>query len=193
MQGRYFIYIVLGVWLLGTDTFAQEYRKIRVGAGAGYGTTFGENRKGGPLIFAEPAILITDKVLLGIRLEGVRMQRGLSSDIAVVNPTTSIASGTLFSQFYFGRKYVRTFFGIGVGYILKSDNELVVDFGGSVNTFKIGKNDIGYLLRAGLEWGHFTACVDVNFMEDEIVSPFLEIKNTYPAIRLGILLGGGIN
>jgi len=193
MMSRSLIAAFLCAMLLSTPAYAQEYSKIRIAIGGGYGSTFGESNKGGLLVFAEPAFRISDKILIGVRFERVSLQRGLSRNIAINNPKTFVTSVGAFSQLYFGRKYVRAFVGFGAGYVIKSNEIIDVIFAGNTNTFQIGEETISFLFRAGIEWGHVTACVDYNFMGDEIVSPFLEIKNSYPAIRIGFLFGGGIH
>ncbi len=171
---------------------AQEYRKLRLGAGTGFGATAGMQGSGGPVFYLEPAFLITDKLLIGLRIEAASITRGLSRSIAIDNPTTQYGSGSVFSQYYFGKKYLRAFIGTGAGIVSKSKEELIVDFGG-VSAFQIGSMQLGLFFRAGMEWGHLHTAIDYNFIGDEIVSPFLEIKNSYPSIRVGILFGGGIH
>ncbi len=192
MRHIVFFFVIFG-FLISEPSLAQEYRKMRLGAGAGLSLTSGKNGKGGPVFYVEPAFRVTDKLLMGISLEGASITRGLSRPIAITNPVTVYNSGFLFTQYYFGKKYFRTFIGGGAGFVRKSNGVLVVNYKGTVSTFQIGGTNIGFNIRAGAEWGHFNASIDYNFMEDEIASPFLEIKNNYPSIRVGVFIGGGIH
>lgn len=147
----------------------------------------------GPLFFFEPAFRISDKLLFGLKLEAGSRVRGLSRSIAIDNPKTTSVTSLAYTQFYFGKKYFRSFIGIGAGITSASAEVLVVNNSGIINSFQIGDTELGFVARAGVEWGHLNIMLDFNFAGDEIVSPFLEIKNSYPSIRIGALIGGGIN
>jgi hypothetical protein len=59
--------------------YAREFKSFKVGVGGGYAVpSTGEGAGGGILLYLEPAYRATDQVLVGLRLEGALMVRGVS-------------------------------------------------------------------------------------------------------------------
>lgn len=102
-----------------TVTFSQDLKPFRVGVGLGYAApaTTGAGADGGVLFYIEPGYRPCDNVLIGLRLEGAVMARGVegvNKDDVKGDATTNF-SYTINGQNYFTDNYVRPFIGAGVG------------------------------------------------------------------------------
>lgn len=176
---------------------AQDYKKLRIALVGGYGMRdmFGVGGSGGPVVSLEPAFRITDKILIGARSEAMMRVRSLSKPGAQLNPLTSSISWSMFGQYYFSKRVVRTFMGAGAGVATLSHRTITYhpDFIGPAADYVVGEKHPVYFVRFGLEASHFVVMLEYNYGRDEPVTPELAMKNSYAAIKLGLFIGGGFN
>lgn len=177
------------------EDYSREFKPFKVGIGIGYAVPgAGEGAGGGFLMYLEPAYRATDQVLVGLRLEGAFMVRGLhgTGNDDIGGDATSVASYTLNSHYYFNNNDVRPFVGAGVGlYSLAA-----AKFDTSDNNDP-GLNDIGsetrfgFYPKIGIDAKHFNLTLDYNIVPPTDVPGGGEVKNSYLGIRAGISIGGG--
>ena len=175
--------------------YAREFKPFRVGVGIGYAVPgTGEGAGGGLLMYLEPGYRATDQVLVGLRLEGAFMVRGIKgvNNRDVSGDASSMASFTLNSQYYFNNDNVRPFIGAGVGlfslaavkFNTAAPNDPGADDVGSETRF-------GFYPRIGVDAGHFNLTLDYNILPPTDVPGGGEVKNNYLGIRAGVSIGGG--
>lgn len=175
--------------------YARAYKEFLVGVGIGYAApSTGDGAGGGFLAYVEPAYRATDQVLVGLKIEGAFMVRGvegvLNGDIE--GDATSVASFTLNSHYYFNNNNVRPFIGAGVGlysmaaakFTATNNNDPDLDEVGSETRF-------GFYPKIGVDAGHFNLTIDYNIIPPTDVPGGGEVKNSYVGIRAGIAIGGG--
>ena len=194
--------LILAVSLFASHAYAQydqdytrEYKEFRVGVGIGYAAPgAGEGAGGGFLAYLEPAYRATDQVMIGLRLEGAFLVRGVEgiTNDDVEGDATSVASYTLNTHYYFNNNNVRPFVGAGIG--LYSLAAAKFD---TRNNNDPGLNDIGaetrfgFYPKIGIDARHFTMTLDYNIIPPTDVPGGGEVKNSYFGIRAGISIGGG--
>ena len=175
--------------------YAREYKQFKVGVGIGYAVpSAGEGAGGGFLMYLEPAYRATDQVLVGLRLEGAFIVRGLEGvgNDDVSGDASSVASYTLNTQYYFNDNKVRPFVGAGVGLYSMAAAKF-----NTANNNDPGLNDIGaetrfgFYPRIGIDAGHFNLMLDYNVIPPTDVPHGGEVKNSYLGIRAGVSIGGG--
>src|SRR2546421_13097234 len=71
-------YLLAVALLASTFTYAQEYKKFKVGVGLGYAMASGSGSSGGVLFAIEPAYRLQDNLSIGIKLEDAVIVRGFS-------------------------------------------------------------------------------------------------------------------
>lgn len=175
--------------------YAREFKQFKVGIGIGYAAPgTGEGAGGGFLMYLEPAYRATDQVLVGLRLEGaflVRGVKGVSGD-ELIGDASSVASYTLNAHYYFNNNKVRPFVGAGVGlysfasakFDTRNNNGPDLDDVGAETRF-------GFYPKIGIDAGHFNLTLDYNVIPPTDVPGGGEVKNSYLGIRAGISIGGG--
>ncbi len=170
---------------------AQEFKKFKVGIGAGYAIPGGNGAKGGVLFYAEPSYKVQDQLQIGLRMEFAAMARGFSEDVGDTEFKVSTSgSYTLNAQYYFNNNSFRPFVGAGFGmYSIKA-----ASFDGDED-FDLGLQDetkFGFYPRVGFDAGHFTLSLDYNLIgKTEIEGTDFSFKNSYIGIRFGGFFGGG--
>jgi hypothetical protein len=174
--------------------YAREFKEFKVGIGIGYAVPgAGEGAGGGFLMYVEPAYRATDQVLVGLRLEGAFMVRGIEgvTNRDITGDASSVASFTLNGQYYFNNNEVRPFIGAGVGLFSLAGvkfNTAASDPGAD----DVGvETRFGFYPRLGLDVGHFNLVLDYNIVPPTDVPGGGEVKNTYLGIRAGFSIGGG--
>jgi outer membrane protein W len=172
---------------------AQEYKKFRVGVGAGYAMPSGKGAKGGVLFYAEPGYRINDQIIANLRMEFAAMARGFSEDVGSAEFDVSTSgSYTLNGQYYFSNASFRPFVGVGFGmYSIKAAG---FSSGGSSVVVGSDESKFGFYPRIGFDAGHFTLSLDYNLVGATKVEGLDgEFKNSYIGIRFGGFFGGGKN
>jgi outer membrane protein W len=174
--------------------YAREFKSFKVGVGGGYAVpSTGEGAGGGILLYLEPAYRATDQVLVGLRMEGALMVRGVRgvSKRDFSGDISSMVSYTISTQYYFNNNEVRPFVGAGVGLF----NLAAVRFNTAVNDFgadKVGaETRFGFYPRAGVDLQHFNITLDYNVLPPTDVPGGGEVNNNYLGIRAGFSIGGG--
>lgn len=174
--------------------YARDFKPFKVGIGIGYAVPgTGEGAGGGFLGYLEPAYRATDEVLVGLRLEGAFMVRGVKgvANRDVSGDASSVASYTLNTQYYFNNNEVRPFVGAGVGLFSLA----AAKFNTAAND--PGADDVGaetrfgFYPRLGVDVGHFNLTLDYNVIPPTDVPGGGEVKNNYLGIRAGVSIGGG--
>jgi outer membrane protein X len=170
------------------------YKPFRVGIGVGYAVPgAGEGAGGGLLMYLEPGYRITDQVLVGLRLDGAFMVRGVQgvSNRDVSGDASSVASYSLNAQYYFNNERVRPFIGAGFGLFSLT----AVKFNtaaGAPGADEVGaETRFGFYPRIGIDAGHFTLSLDYNVVPPTDVPDGGEVKNNFLGIRVGASIGGG--
>lgn len=180
------------VLLVAVGANAQEFKKFKVGVGAGYAIPGGNGAKGGVLFYAEPSYKIQDQLQIGLRMEFAAMARGFSEDVGDTEFKVSTSgSYTLNGQYYFNNNGFRPFVGAGFGmYSIKA-----ASFDGADDVESLGLQDetkFGFYPRIGFDAGHFTLSIDYNLIGATKIDGFDgEFKNSYIGIRFGGFFGGG--
>lgn len=176
------------------NDYDREFRPFKVGIGIGYGVPgAGEGAGGGFLAYLEPAYRATDQVLVGLRLEGAFLVRGVEGvrDRDVSGDASSIASYSLNTQYYFNNENVRPFVGAGVGLFTLAATEFNTA-ANDPNANEVGaETRFGFYPRIGVDAGHFNLTLDYNFIPPTDVPGGGEVRNNYLGIRLGVAIGGG--
>lgn len=193
-----FASFVLGTAFNAAAQYDRDYSRLfspfRVGVGVGYAVpTVGEGAGGGFLMYVEPGYRATDQVLVGLRLEGAFVVRGIEgvSNKDIAGDASSVASYSLNAQYYFNTDNVRPFIGAGFGLFSRA----AAKFNTTGNT--PGADDIGaetrfgFYPRLGIDVGHFTLSLDYNVIPPTDVPDGGELKNTFLGIRAGASIGGG--
>lgn len=176
--------------------FDREFKPFKVGIGLGYGVPgAGEGAGGGLLAYLEPAYRATDQVLVGLRLEGAFLVRGVQGvrNRDVAGDASSILSYTLNTQYYFSNENVRPFVGAGVGLFTLAATEFNTA-ANDPNANQVGaETRFGFYPRVGVDAGHFNLTLDYNFVPSTEIPGGGEVANNYLGIRLGASIGGGRN
>src|ERR1043165_2449844 len=111
-----FTYVLAIAMLVSTFSYAQEYKKFKVGLGLGYAMASGSGSGGGLLFTLEPAYRLKDNFSIGLRMESALITRGFSQSVQGVSlGVASVGSYTLNGQYYFGTTSFRPFVGAGFG------------------------------------------------------------------------------
>lgn len=169
---------------------AQEFKKFRVGVGAGYAIPGGEGAKGGVCFYAEPGYRVNDALLVGLRLESALVVRGFSESVDGTDDLdiAGIGSYTVNGQYYFSNEGFRPFVGVGLG--LFSLAAVRVD--GVDEDIAASETKFGFYPRVGFDAGHFTLQLEYNLIPATKVDGIDgEFKNSYIGIKLGGFFGGG--
>ena len=175
----------------GIAANAQEFKKFKVGLGAGYAMASGEGSSGGALVYVEPAYRLSDAFSLAFRFETAVITRGFSSSLSPSESVdvAAIGSYTVNAQYYFNNNNFRPFAGVGLG--LFDLAAVSVDTGAGVsNTALASESKFGLYPRVGFDWGHFSMSLDYNYIPNSSAGSN-EIKNSYFGIRIGGFFGGG--
>ena len=146
--------------------YAREYKEFKVGIGIGYAVPgTGEGAGGGFLAYLEPAYRATDQVVIGLRLEGAFMVRGVEgvTNGDVSGDATSVASYTLNTHYYFNNNKVRPFVGAGVGlYSLAAAKFNTADSSDPGLDEIDAETRFRFYPKIGIDAGHFNLTLDYN-------------------------------
>lgn len=172
---------------------AQEYKKFKVGVGAGFALPGGSGAKGGVLFGIEPAYRLTDNIAIGLRWEAAAVVRGASETISsdVDLEVAGISSYTLNGNYYFMEGNFRPFVGAGLGIYSLAAVDYSVDGSSTQEAVEAGSK-FGFYPRVGFDAGHFTLNIDFNLIpQSDIAGADVAITNNYIGFRLGGYFGGG--
>lgn len=169
---------------------AQEFKKFRVGVGAGYAMASGKGSGGGVLFTVEPGYRVMDNLLVNLRWESAAVIRGTVNDTGADLDVAGISSYTLNGQYYFNNNAFRPFVGVGFGSYKLAAVSVTASSGGSSSTAAAAASKIGFYPRVGFDYKHFTLNLDYNFIPNTTAGAY-EFKNSYLGIRIGGYFGGG--
>jgi len=170
---------------LGLNGFAQQYKKLRVGLGAGYALV--GSSPSSVLFVIEPSYRISDQWSIGFRAESTIISRDIDGNTSSANiDYSTFGSYSLAGQYYFDNKSFRPFIGFGIGYFkLETVTALV-------NGRRINEGFMfGFHPRIGFDFRHFNLTLDYNLVPNPSTFVNSEALNKYLSIRLGLTIGGG--
>ncbi len=186
--------IASGAYAQYDQELSRIYKPFRVGVGIGYAVPgAGEGAGGGFLMYLEPGYRVTDQVLVGLRLEGAFMVRGVQgvSNRDVAGDASSVASYSLNAQYYFNNDPIRPFIGAGFGLFSMTAVKFNTATGAPAADEVGAETRFGFYPRIGIDVGHFTLSVDYNVVPPTDVPDGGEVKNNFLGIRVGASIGGG--
>lgn len=182
--------VLFFILLTAVAVKAQEFKKFRVGVGAGYAMASGKGSGGGVLFTVEPGYRLMDNVLLNLRWESAAVIRGTVNDTGASFDVAGIGSYTLNGQYYFSNENFRPFVGLGLGFYKLAAVSVSASSGGSTSTAAAAESKFGFYPRLGFDAKHFTLNLDFNIIPNTTVGSN-EFKNSYIGIRVGGYFGGG--
>ena len=158
-----------------------------------------ESENIGLMFNVEPNIEISNNKVIGLRFGlALNPQKFETSDSSQfffddINDNAVISFMPTF-DFYVNENYARLYLGLGFGYYIFSSVDLANPSDniteGSVN------NQLGFLLRGGLEWGKTKFGLEYNFIpKADIRIPsgltIGTVDNSYFGVSIGFTIGGG--
>jgi outer membrane protein W len=176
---------------------AQEFKKFRVGVGAGYAKAGGSGGGGGVMFAVEPGYRVTDALLVNLRWESAAVVRGTVDDTGADFDVAGIGSYTLNGQYFFSTNNFRPFAGVGFGMFNLAAVKVEATSGGTAGSAASAETKFGVYPRIGFDFRHFTVCIDYNIIPNTKAvatsgtTTSTEFKNSYIGFRLGGYFGGG--
>jgi outer membrane protein W len=177
---------------------AQEFKKFRVGVGAGYAMPSGEGAGGGVMWALEPGYRVNDQILANLRIEGAAIIRGTADATSASFDIAGVRSYTVNGQYYFNNNNFRPFVGVGFGIFSLAAAKFESNSGGTSGSSATAESKFGFYPRLGFDAKHFTVNLDYNFIPntEAVISTGngtvnTEFKNSYIGIRVGGYFGGG--
>lgn len=150
----------------------------------------------GLLFNLEPEIKISQNTAIGLRfgiaLNSQKFENGNRSRLRIdENNDNAVISFVPTFDYYLTETKTRPYIGLGIGYYLLSS--IVVSNPTEDGTIN---NQLGLLLRGGLEWGKKRIALEYNFMpkaDIEISSgqTIGTVDNSYLGLSIGFTIGGG--
>lgn len=158
-----------------------------------------ESENLGLLFNVEPNIEISTNKVIGLRfglaLNPQRFENSAQFFFDDRNDNAILSFMPTF-DYYLNEKYTRPYVGIGLGYYLFS----TVDIANPSDNITEGSanNQLGLLLRGGIEWGQTKFGLEYNFIpKGDIRIPsgltIGTVDNSYLGISIGFTIGSGIN
>ncbi len=181
--------LLLFILITSTAVSAQEFKKFKVGLGAGYVLT---SNTDGIAIYLEPSYRVEDHISVGVRLELAGRVSGVNDEDFDIGFHSSY---TLNGQYYFRNGDFRPLVGIGMGiYQTASIASDGVNSSGDLDT----SPELGIYPRIGFDYGSLNVIIDYNFLPVsegaetfDPNNPIVRIKNSYLSLKLGFSIGGG--
>lgn len=182
--------LVLTMLFSVTNVKAQStsYKPFKIDFSVGNAIPSGSGSKGGVLVAIEPKYAISNEIAVGLRLEGAFSTNSvkLSNGSIVKGNAEATSSYLITSDYFFRKKGVRPFVGLGTGLYRVSSIKL--------ESYKLSSEVVnapdgtkfGFAPRVGLELGHFRAAMEYN-----VVGKYKTVDYNYLAFKIGFFLGGG--
>jgi hypothetical protein len=142
---RFTLFILF--FLAAAISYSQEFKKLKVGLGVGFGYKPGTGDYALAIINFEPAYRLKDILLIGIRIQNGFGPGG-----------SDIFSNTAFGQYYFSNNLFRPLIGLGVG------------------TYNAKETSFGFYPRIGFDFGHLNFNTDFDIVGGTLNSNFLTFK-----------------
>lgn len=158
-----------------------------------------ESENLGLMLNVEPNIEISKNSAIGLRfglaLNPQKFENNYSSQFFFDDKNdNAVISFMPTFDYYLNENYTRPYFGLGLGYylfssvIIANPSQNVTE--GSVN------NQLGFLLRGGIEWGKTKLGLEYNYIpKADIKIPSSQtigtVDNSYFGVSIGFTIGGG--
>lgn len=159
------------------STQAQEYRLFKVDLLSGYSRPSTQGLKAGFNLSLEPKFYISNHLAIGLKIEGVLLA-SVSNTNTEDGKLSALRSFSLTSEYYFGKKMVRPYIGIGAGlykgFSINTDSQ-------DIDDLIVSKNQLGITPRAGFQIGHFRLGAEYNIVKDF----------NFFSVKIGTTIGGG--
>ncbi|MBC7922038.1 MAG: hypothetical protein H7Z75_13230 [Ferruginibacter sp.] len=164
----------------------REFKPFKVDVSLGFAVPAGSGSKGGVLFALEPKYAVSDQIAVGLRLEAAAVARAVGDGVSA--EVKAIVSYALTGDYYFSTNKSRLFAGLGAGlYQFAAATVTEQDQNQPLDESRIDAySKFGVVPRVGAELGHFRAGLEYN-----LVPKMGEVKNSYFAVKLGVLIGGG--
>jgi outer membrane protein X len=191
MNKTYLMLLTLVLLFSASELKAQStnFKPFRVDFATGYAMPMGKRANGGVLVAIEPKFAISNEIAVGLRLEGAFSAKSvmLSNGSLVKGNAEATSSYLITSDYFFRKKGVKMFAGLGTGlYRVKSIKLESYKLSSEVVNAPDGTK-FGFAPRVGLESGHFRAAIEYN-----VVGKYKTLDYNYLAFKIGFFLGGGI-
>ena len=192
---KLFVVVILFCSIL--TVHAEEFKAFRVDLGLGYAIS--EDGEGVILSF-EPKYAVIPQLALGFRIEAAAMVQGVynytSEGVFLKDDNASAklnGSYLLTGDYYFTNKKFRPFGGLGLGIYSLYGAEIngATEELGAVE----GKNNFGFMLRAGFDVSHFRLSIEYNIagkVKYEVSNADLSTSFNYLGIKANVYFGGGV-
>lgn len=170
-----------------SDSSGRIFKPFKVDVSAGFALPLGgEGTKAGGLFAVEPKVGITDKFVLGLRMEIASLVRVLNTSTGdeITGEGQGIGSFVLAGDYLFNNSNFRPFIGAGAGYYSLASVDLDEDY---TNQSIPSASKAGFMFRGGFEAKHFRFAVEYNSVGP---TDFSE-NNNYIGFKLGGFFGGG--
>jgi outer membrane protein X len=174
----------LAVLALGISAaHAQTFKPFKVDVSLGYAAPQGKGAKGGVLFAIEPKYALLDQLSVGLRMEAAATAKVTTKDDGeeVTGDVSAHGSYLLTDDYYFTNTKCRPFAGTGFG-LYRNASATVTSSTDSDELDIPVSNKFGFMLRGGIELGHFRTGLEYNFVSD---------KNSYLGVKIGVCIGGG--
>jgi hypothetical protein len=181
--------IILSIFFW-TGGQSQEFKKIQVSIGTGIASTLFTDS--GPLLYLQPSYHLSDKFMIGGRLE--------SAFLFDENGSNIVASYGLSSKYYFStKKEVRTYAGVGIGFYSTGS----LSSGLCDCDIEKDQNNLGFYPTAGFDYKHLTISLEYNLIRafnqstrsiipGNTSPPTISSTNlSYLSLKVAVTLGGG--
>lgn len=163
------------------------FKPFKVDVSAGFALPLGgEGTKAGGLFAVEPKFGITDKFVLGLRMEIASLVRMLNTSTGdeITGEGQGIGSFVLAGDYLFNNSNFRPFVGAGAGYYSLASVDLEEDY---TNQTIPSASKAGFMIRGGFEAKHFRFAIEYN----SVGSTDFSENNNYIGFKLGGFFGGG--
>lgn len=187
---------ILCVFAFGAS-FAQDYKKFKVGIGVGYGVP--SEGSGGVLLYLEPMYRVMDQLAVGLRIETALFAGQPISGTSFTTAAFGVGSYTLNGQYYFSNGLFRPFVGAGLGMFTAAGTS--TDLGSGNYYVQAATTVFGFYPRVGFDFGHFNLSIDYNLIPSQSTQVDLgglgfttqTTNYSYIGLRVGASIGGGKN
>ena len=194
---KLFVVVILFCSIL--TVHAEEFKAFRVDLGLGFAIP---EDGGGVILSFEPKYAVIPQLALGFRIEAAAMVQGiynLTSEGYVKDDNASAklnGSYLLTGDYYFTNKKFRPFGGLGLGIY----NLYGAEINGVSEELDLGavegKNNFGFMLRAGFDISHFRLSIEYNIagkVKYEVSNNAdLSSSYNYLGIKANVYIGGGV-